>query len=148
MKKEISPAAKKKTKEPRLFWRGWISDFFSFCRDKFGEDPSFDGASPRYMGMIYDAMKKKFTKKNVEWTEDVSRRGWRLFLMIAWNDKYRQKNFNLCLLNNQKDAIFFEIKNFKQNGGTKINEGFNSYNSGRNKRPGTSDARIQRAKDW
>lgn len=138
----------KKKKPPREFWRDWISMFFDFCRDKFGEDPSFDGASPRYMGMIYDAMQKKCKKKNIEWTQDISTRSFKLFLKIAWADPYRQKRFNLSMLNAQKDAIFFEIKNFKENGGSQNNQGFNSVNNRGDQKLGTSDARIKRAKDW
>lgn len=129
-KKNTGAGAEKKT---RLFFKKWVSVYFEFCVDKFSESPSFDGSSPRDLGMIYDAVKKKCIEKKMEWTEDISIRSWKTFLEFAWKDNWLQQNFLLFNLNRQKDKIFFQIKssiNGKQIGGTEKKYGGNHKTMG------------------
>ncbi len=103
-------AVSKKEKKPRPHFQKIVTLFFDFCREKFGENPSFDGSAPRDLGMILDAMEKKAGEKNLIWTEDMATRAMSLFLEYCWKDSWLNQNFLLCHMNRQKDKIFFKIK--------------------------------------
>jgi len=109
-KKEKKTPGEKKEKFVRLFWDKFVSEYFSFCFEKFGERPSFDGSSPRDLGMIYDAIKKKAEEKKMIWNEDLGLRSLKVFLEYCFKDGWLHKNFLLFNLNRQKDKIFFQIK--------------------------------------
>lgn len=102
---------KKEKKTPRLFWQKLIEVYFEFCREKFGETPTFDGSSPRDLGLLVDAIQKKAGEKKLVWTEELAVRSLRVYLDFAFKDSWLQKNFLLFNLNRQKDKIFFTIKN-------------------------------------
>jgi len=124
---------KKKEKIVRQYWNDIVSLFFNFCEEKFGERPTFDGSSPRELGMIYDAIKKKSDEKQLDWTEDRALKSHRLFFEFCWADNWLQKNFILFNLNRQKDKIFFNIKN---NLDGKRNSEVSGKNSGNHKTRG------------
>lgn len=129
-KKENAPGAKKKpAKEKRVrpFWNKLVETLFDFCKDKFGEPPTFDGSSPRDYGMIVDAIEKKALEKHIIWTESIAVRSINLFLDYCFKDEWLSKNFVLATINRQKDKIFFKIKM---------------------DRDGKSDSKIPRAKQF
>ncbi len=101
-KKYISPA--------RQFWQPLVKVFFDFCEEKFGDKPSFDGSAPKDMGLIIDAICKKCDERNIEWTESVATRSWKLFLDTCYEEPWLKDNFLLFQMNRQKDKIFFKIK--------------------------------------
>lgn len=99
-----------KNKSVRPFWAKVVETYFSFCMDKFGENPSFDGASPRDLGMLMDAIQKKAEEKQMVWTEELAVKSLSVFLEFSFKDRWLQDNFLLFNLNRQKDKIFFNIK--------------------------------------
>jgi hypothetical protein len=101
--------ARKKTDNTVPFWNSLVETYFSFCREKFDESPSFDGSSPRDMKAIIVSLQKRAEEKNIEWTETVAVTRWRKFLEFAYQDKWLAENFVLALINRQKDRIFFRI---------------------------------------
>lgn len=108
-KKNINSAARK-------FWPKLVSVFFDFCVEVFGEKPSFNGASAKSMGEIIDSIELKCKEKEIEYTEDMACRSWRLFLVTAHEDKWLQENFVLTNLNKFKDKIFFKLSKQSKNG--------------------------------
>lgn len=103
----------KKEKKIRCHWQKIIAAYFDFCRQKFDENPSFDGSSPRDLGMIVDAIEKKAAEKKIEWTENVAVRSINIFLETSFQDSWLHENFLLSNLNRQKDKIFFKLKSIK-----------------------------------
>lgn len=99
-----------KEKKIRQHWQKIVSTYFEFCREKFGENPSFDGCCPRDLGMIIDAIEKKAVEKNIEWSESTAIKSLNIFLDYSFKDEWLQKNFLLFNLNRQKDKIFYKIK--------------------------------------
>lgn len=128
---------KKNTEVVRPFWQALVKIFFSFCEEKFGEKPSFDGSAPKDMGFIVDAIKSKAEEKGLEWSEEMAKKSWLLFLQTCHDDKWLFENFLLSNMNRQKDRIFFKLKkdvNGKQpaNLKTRVQAEFNRrYGSGK-----------------
>lgn len=108
--KEKKTSGAKKEKFVRPFWDKFVSGYFSFCVEKFSERPSFDGGSPRDLGMIYDAIRKKAEEKKMLWSEELALKSLKVFLDFCFADSWLHKNFLLFNLNRQKDKIFFQIK--------------------------------------
>ena len=100
----------KKTKqqlEPEPYWQLLVTTFFDFCRQNFGQSPSFDGSSPRDMKSIIKILKKRCEDHGVEWSEDEAIKRWRAFLEYANTDEFLHGTFVLSNLNKFKDKIFF-----------------------------------------
>jgi len=122
-------------KPPRLYWDKIVKTYFDFCLDKFGEEPSFDGSSPRDLGLLLDAIQKKAEGKQMVWTEDLAVRSISVYLDFAFRDKWLQQNFLLFNLNRQKDKIFFEINkitNGTKGGNNDLRESVNQEFASRN----------------
>lgn len=110
-KKNISPA--------REFWQPLVKIFFDFCEQQFGAKPSFDGASAKSMGLIIDSIAQRCKEKDIEWTEDIACRSWKLFLITAHEDRWLQENFILTNLNKFKDKVFFKLSKISKDGTAK-----------------------------
>jgi hypothetical protein len=102
LKKEKSP--------PEPFWNELVSIYFNFCREKFNEEPSFDGSSPRDLKLIIKSLRERAEKSNIEWTLDTSKNRLHNFLSFAYQDIWLRNNFLLSNINRQKDKIFFNIR--------------------------------------
>lgn len=103
------PGAKKE-KKVRGFFQAFVSAYFQFCRDEFGEEPSFDGSAPRDLAAIYDAIESKCNARQMIFTEELGVRSFKVFLEYCRKDGWLAENFLLFNLNRQKDKIFFKIK--------------------------------------
>lgn len=109
-KKEKKIPGAKKEKKVRPFFSQMVSVYFDFCREKFGEEPSFDGSAPRDLAAILDAIEKKCLAKELIWDLEMGTRSFKMFLEYSYNDSWLRQNFLLFNLNRQKDKIFFQIK--------------------------------------
>ena len=123
--------AKKEKKPPQPFWQELVETYFTFCREKFGENPAFDGSSPRDLTGIIEALKARAIKAGAEWTQTVAEERLKKFLECAYQDKWMRENFLLYILNRQKDKIFFrsgKVSNPAQNAyQSQLNEARNAF---------------------
>lgn len=105
--------ATKKPKKERVvepYWNEFVKVYFDFCREKFSEEPSFDGSAPRDLKTIIKSLHERAEKSGIEWTENVALFRFRNFLEFAYHDSWLSKNFLLSNINRQKDKIFFNIR--------------------------------------
>lgn len=100
----------KEKSTPELYWNELVSVYFDFCREKFNEDPSFDGSSPRDMKSIVKSLRERAEKNNIEWTLDTAKFRFHKFLDFSFQDSWLSKNFLLFNINRQKDKIFYNIR--------------------------------------
>jgi hypothetical protein len=100
----------KKEKFVEPFFKELVSVYFTFCRNKFGEDPTFDGSSPRDFKSIITTLRSRATSSDIEWNLDTATTRLHNFLTYAYNDAWLRKNFLLFNINRQKDKIFFNIR--------------------------------------
>lgn len=107
MAKTKSP---KKVKEVEPFFKELVETYFSFCRDKLNEEPSFDGSSPRDLKAIVKTLRDRAEKSGYEWTVGTARFRFNNFLEFAFKDKWLSENWLLFNINRQKDKIFFQIR--------------------------------------
>lgn len=114
--------AKQKKIESEPFWSELVQTYFSFCRDNFNEDPSFDGSAPKDMKNIISSLRLRAEKSNIQWTADVAVLRWKKFLEFAVKDKWLSENFLLQNINRQKDKIFFKIQQVKRGQPTNVYE--------------------------
>lgn len=101
---------KRVKKEPEPFWNELVKVYFDFCREKFNENPSFDGSAPRDMKAIIKSLHERADKSNIEWTLPVAQFRFYNFLEFAYQDYWLSKNWLLSNINRQKDKIFFNIR--------------------------------------
>lgn len=104
----------KKDSATEPFWKELVEVYFAFCQEKFYVDPSFDGGSPKALKSILASMKKQAAKKEIEWTDDISKKCLRRFLEYAFLDPWLSDNFLLTTLNSHKDKIFFKIESARE----------------------------------
>jgi hypothetical protein len=102
------PTKKQKTVEP--FWNELVEVYFSFCKEKFSEAPSFDGSSPRDFKSVIKSLHERAERSNVEWTQETATNRLKNFLEFAYRDNWLKSNFLLSNINRQKDKIFFNIR--------------------------------------
>ena len=100
----------KEKPSPELYWNELVAVYFDFCREKFNEDPSFDGSSPRDMKAIIKSLRERADKNNIQWSLEIALSRFRKFLEFAFQDKWLSQNFLLFNINRQKDKIFFNIR--------------------------------------
>lgn len=108
--KEKKP--KKTTKKPpEPFWNELVEVHFAFCRDKFHEDPIFEGSAPRDLKSIITSLRERTESISVIWTLDTAKlRLFNFFEFAFKNNDWLRKNWLLSNLNRQKQAIFFQIR--------------------------------------
>lgn len=102
--------ARKKSikRSPEPFWNDFVSIYFSFCREKFSDVPSFDGSAPRDLRLIVVALRKRAEKNGFEWDHDSATSKFRHFLEYAFaTEHWLRDHWTLSNLNRSKDAIFF-----------------------------------------
>lgn len=105
------PKKRKEKSPPEPYWTELVQTYFSFCRNHFHEEPSFDGSAPRDLKNIATALRKRSELKGWTWTErDASQRLY-LFLQECYKDTWLRNNFLLQNINRQKDKIFFNAAN-------------------------------------
>jgi hypothetical protein len=101
---------KKEKKLPEPFFKEIVTEWFSFCRAMFDEDPSFTGSAPRDLKNILQALRERAEKSDIEWTIDIARQRFIHFLNYAWKQKWLREHWLLSNINRQKDTIFFSIR--------------------------------------
>lgn len=100
---------KKTQTEP--YWGLLVETWFSFNRENFnGEEPSFDGSSPRDLKSIIVSLRTRAEKKGVEWSAPEAITRFRNFLSSAKKDNFLSQNFLLFNINRQKDKIFLNMQ--------------------------------------
>lgn len=101
----------KKTKAPpEPHWNELVEVYFNFCRNKFSEEPSFDGSAPRDLKSIIKTLRERAERSGHNWTLDIAQFRFNNFLEFAYQDSWLSKNFLLQNINRQKDKIFFNIR--------------------------------------
>lgn len=105
---------KDKQKETVEYWTEIVQFYFSFCRSKFGENPTFDCSSPRDLRTIVLAIKKKAEDKQMIWSLELALKSLNVFFETAYRDKWLKDNFVLLHMNRNKDKIFYRIAEAKQ----------------------------------
>lgn len=108
--KEKKPRKSTTKKPPEPHWDELVNFWFSYCRDKKGEEPSFDGSAPRDLKNLIESLRIRCEKSNTEWTLEVALLRFKNFLDFAYQDSYLNKNWLLFNLNRQKDKIYFQIR--------------------------------------
>lgn len=104
-------ARTKKPVEVEPYWQDLVSVWFNFCRDKFGDNPSFEGSAPRDLKAILKSIHERATIRGVEWTKEVATQRLNRFLLFAYNSsQWLRDHWLLSNLNRQKDTVFFNIQ--------------------------------------
>ena len=112
-----APAKKslgKKNEEPEPYWEKLVDTWFTFGKEKFGEKPSFDGQDPKIFKRIIQRLKKRAGDKKIEWTEITGPQRLKLFLEMAFSEKWLSENFLLSNLEKQFDKIVQQQSSKKQ----------------------------------
>lgn len=99
----------KKVKTPEPYWNDLVGIYFSFCKEKFHDVPSFDGSSPRDLKSIITVLRKRCESSGNEWTYEAATGRFKHFLEYAYMDRWLADNFILSNISRQKDKIFFNI---------------------------------------
>lgn len=110
-RKKVAPKKKKEKPPPEPYWNQMVDVFFSFCKDKFGDAPTFDGSAPRDLKQILITLRQRAEIKGVDWTEEAAKFRFVEFLKVAYSDSWLSQNFILFNINRQKDRLFFKQKN-------------------------------------
>lgn len=103
----------KKIKQPKKIephWSEMVELWFKFCRDNFGDDPTFDGSSPRNLKSIIKSLRERAEHSGYEWTIGTARYRFTRFLEFAIKDNWLRNNWMLFNIDRQKDKIFFQIR--------------------------------------
>lgn len=106
MKKEKIP---KRERMIEPYWMDLVSVYFDFCKDKFGEIPSFDGSAPRDMKTLISTLRNRAEANGIEWNHETATTRLRSFLEYSFSDKWLSDNWLVSNINRQKDKIFFKI---------------------------------------
>ena len=147
----------KKTILPENFFKACCGVWAEVYGEVVPAPPGEEKADPRifkdkiemkHLKYILKDLRERAEEKKIEWTEMMATTRFRAFVMRAAEDDFISKNFLLRIINNNKTRIFNNQINPKKNERPKTINGFNSDNTGGVKKLGTSEARIQRAKDW
>ena len=100
---------KKSVRPPEPFWNEFVSIWFSYCKEKFNEIPTFDGSSPRDLKSIIITLRKRCEQSGHEWNSEAATMRFRHFLDYCFQDRWLSENWMLSNLNRQKEKIFFNI---------------------------------------
>lgn len=106
-------AKAKKEKKPKFIephFKECVEVWFNYCREKFDENPSFDGSSPRDLKSIIASLRERAEKSQIEWSLLTAQQRFHSFLNYAWQDNWLSKNWLLFNINRQKDKIFYNIR--------------------------------------
>lgn len=119
------PAQKKEEKGITPYWQKLVDTWFSFYRDRFDLEPTFNAASAKNLKTIIEGLQKISLQKNYQWTEDYAVRCLTHFLLKAYADGWLKANFLLSNLANKFDAIVNPMndghsKNGKAAAGVKV----------------------------
>lgn len=101
---------KKAKKPPEPYFKEMVELWFSYCREKFDETPSFTGSSPRDLKTILTSLRERAEKSEVQWTLEIATLRLKNFLDFAWGEKWLREHWLLSNINRQKDTIFFNIR--------------------------------------
>lgn len=101
---------KKVKKPPEPFFKEMVDLWFSYCREKFDETPSFTGSAPRDLKTILTSLRERAEKSEIQWTLEIATLRLKNFLDFAWGEKWLREHWLLSNINRQKDTIFFNIR--------------------------------------
>lgn len=105
----MAKSRSKKEKPVFPFWQDCVETLFTFCKKELGDEPSFDGSSPRDFRVLLESLKKRHEGKDLTWTKEAAISKLYSFLTYCKKDKWISENFTVFNLNRQKDKIFFKI---------------------------------------
>lgn len=100
---------KKSVRPPEPFWNDFVSVWFSFCKEKFNEIPTFDNSAPRDLKSIIITLRKRCEQSGHEWNLESATMRFRHFLDYCFQDRWLSENWLLSNINRQKDKIFFNV---------------------------------------
>lgn len=98
-------STKKNEEPPEPHWEVLVKTWFDFGIEKFQVKPSFDGQDPKIFKRIVQRLKKRAAAKKVEWTQETGPARLRIFLEMAFSDKWISQNFLLSNLERQFDKV-------------------------------------------
>jgi hypothetical protein len=86
-------------------WNLLVGIWFSFNKERLGEEPSFERDDPKVLKRIVQRLKKRAEKKNVPWTETTAPQRLKSFLEGAYAEDWISKHFLLANLERQFDIV-------------------------------------------
>lgn len=95
----------KKEKTEILHWKKLVETWFSYYKNQFLIEPTFNGVAAKNLKEIIHRLEKMPRPQEKEWTEEYCIRVFSKFLEKANTDSWLQKNFLLTNLCNQFDKI-------------------------------------------
>lgn len=98
-------STKKNEEPPEPYWDVLVKTWFDFGMEKFKVKPSFDGQDPKIFKRIIQRLKKRALSKDVPWTQETGAARLRIFLEMAFSDKWISQNFLLSNLEKQFDKV-------------------------------------------
>jgi len=98
-------SSKKNEEPPEPYWDLLVKTWFDFGIEKFNVKPSFDSQDPKIFKRIVQRLKKRAEAKKTEWTQETGPARLRIFLEMAFSDKWISQNFLLSNLEKQFDKV-------------------------------------------
>ncbi len=86
-------------------WQPCVKVYFDWYKNKFGFEPDFKGANPKYLKEILGKLKKLAAENKLEWTEKVATVYIRKLMDAGYKDKWIKENFLLKNINDQYSKI-------------------------------------------
>jgi hypothetical protein len=102
-KKLVKKVKEEEPVEPH--WNLLVGIWFSFNKERLGEEPSFERDDPKVLKRIIQRLKKRAEKKNVPWTETTAPQRLKSFLEGAYAEDWISKHFLLANLEKQFDIV-------------------------------------------
>lgn len=97
---------KKENEEVREpYWQELVETWFSFGREKFGEQPSFTGKDPKLFKELLALLKKRAAHKGEVWDGGTAPKRLNAFLQAAFLDGWLSHNFLISNLVKQFDKV-------------------------------------------
>lgn len=98
-------STRKNEEPPEPFWDLLVKTWFDFGIEKFHVTPSFQGQDPKIFKRIIHRLKKRAAEKKVDWNQDTGPARLKIFLEMAYSDKWISENFLLSNLEKQFDKV-------------------------------------------
>ena len=112
---DASPVAEKK--EKIIFWKELVEVWFNFYKQKFSQEPTFNGQAAKALQVIITNIQKAAEKGEKEWTEEFAKNCLQNFFNKAYHfDNWLRDNFLLPVLQSKFDAIVKKQENGNFNG--------------------------------
>lgn len=102
-------------KKTTLYWGELVKLWFDFYKEKFDDEPTFNGASTSALKKILSNLQKRAVSKGYEWTEQQAKDSLYHFLSAALSHEFVGRNFELPIINQKFDTILrYARTNYQQ----------------------------------